>query len=244
MLLWQGPSLIDGSPILLLATVASSNRKTGDMVQTWILRADMPPTEASKAGADSAICGDCPHRWATGGACYVNIGQAPQAVFKAWARGSYDSPKHRDRVAVGLRTLPVRCGAYGDPAAVPAAVWLEILARGCGRWTGYTHRWQDPRVNSDPDYRKFLMASVDSVPESYLADSCGWRYFQVLRPGEEAPPSRAVECLADSVGKTCAECGLCDGAPVREKQPRSVYIHAHGALVGRMKKPAALRVVS
>lgn len=243
MLLWEGASLIDGSPIVLLATAATSNRKTGDMVQTWILRADMEPLAASKSGSDASICGDCPHRWATGGACYVNIGQAPQAVYRAWKRGSYDEPAHLDRVSVALQTLPIRCGAYGDPAAVPADVWLEILARGMGRWTGYTHQWHEYRVWAGR-YKEFLMASVDHVVEARVAQDEGWRYFQVLKPGEQPDDTgRAVECLADSVGKTCAECGLCDGAPAREKQPRSIYIHAHGALVGRMRKPAALRVV-
>ena len=41
-ILYRGPSLLDGSPIVVVATMASSNRKTGltgkkNMVQVWIL---------------------------------------------------------------------------------------------------------------------------------------------------------------------------------------------------------------
>ena len=35
--LHEGPSPFDGQPIVSIATLHSSNRKTGDMVQTWIL---------------------------------------------------------------------------------------------------------------------------------------------------------------------------------------------------------------
>ena len=34
--LHEGPSPFDGQPIVSIATLHSSNRKTGDMVQTWI----------------------------------------------------------------------------------------------------------------------------------------------------------------------------------------------------------------
>jgi hypothetical protein len=82
--IYRGPSLLDGTPIVAVALLGSSNRKTGNMVQTYILRDDMRPTLAVQTGADSAICGNCKHRPFLGGACYVNIGQAPAAVFKAY----------------------------------------------------------------------------------------------------------------------------------------------------------------
>ena len=48
MIIYQGPSLIDGSPIVAIAIAQSGNVKTGNMVQTYIIRADMSPMEASK----------------------------------------------------------------------------------------------------------------------------------------------------------------------------------------------------
>ena len=60
--MYQGPSVLDGQPIVVVATMSTSNIKTGQMIQTWILRDNINPVEASKAGDDSSICGNCPHR--------------------------------------------------------------------------------------------------------------------------------------------------------------------------------------
>ena len=65
VILYEGPSVIDGAPIVAIATglkSPSSNDKTGTMVQVWILRADVAPHEAQKTGADESICGNCPMR--------------------------------------------------------------------------------------------------------------------------------------------------------------------------------------
>lgn len=60
--LYDGPSAFDGEPIIVVATLASENVKTGGMVQTWVLRKDMSPQEAIDTGGDYSICGDCVHR--------------------------------------------------------------------------------------------------------------------------------------------------------------------------------------
>jgi hypothetical protein len=84
-IIYQGPSLLDGAPIVVIANYSKSNRKTGGVVQTYILRADMNPLEASKTGADFSICGDCKHKGtpttdktrktALKRTCYVILGQ-------------------------------------------------------------------------------------------------------------------------------------------------------------------------
>ena len=61
---YRGKSPIDGAPIVAIATLESKNGKTGDMVQTWILREDISPLMAIKTGADRSICGNCVHRGA------------------------------------------------------------------------------------------------------------------------------------------------------------------------------------
>tara|TARA_R100000781_G_scaffold108442_1_gene72981 strand:+ start:120 stop:905 length:786 start_codon:yes stop_codon:yes gene_type:complete len=48
--------------IVSIATFNSSNRKTGDEVQTWIIYKHEPPNIAIDTGKDVAICGDCKHR--------------------------------------------------------------------------------------------------------------------------------------------------------------------------------------
>ena len=69
---WKGLSPIDGAPIVLLITGLSPikseqsiNRKTGPMIQTYILRQDMAPIVAVMSGMDRSICGDCPLRPST-----------------------------------------------------------------------------------------------------------------------------------------------------------------------------------
>ena len=83
LVLHEGPSPIDGEPIVSIATLHSNNRKTGDMVQIWILRQDMAPMEAIKSGGDRSICGGCPHRGTgTKRSCYVNVFRAPAAIWQ------------------------------------------------------------------------------------------------------------------------------------------------------------------
>ena len=55
VILYQGPSLLDGAPIVVILTFSTDNAKTGDMLQTWILRADMPPTVAIQSGDVLAV---------------------------------------------------------------------------------------------------------------------------------------------------------------------------------------------
>ena len=57
-ILYEGPSGIDGAPIVVIATGfanSSANAKTGDMIQTWIIRSDIAPHHAVKSGDDASI---------------------------------------------------------------------------------------------------------------------------------------------------------------------------------------------
>ena len=235
--LWRGPSRIDGSPIVLLATLRSSNRKTGDMVQTWILRADVDPLEALASGADASVCGECPHRGdrrrggTRGRTCYVNVGQAPAGVWDAWRRGRYPRLDVR-RWSDAFAGRAIRLGAYGDPGAVPLRVLRRLAAAG-DRWTGYSHQWR-----RFPGLRGLCMASVDSEAERAEAERRGWRTFRVRLPGE-APAAGEVECpaaLQDDSGEplsSCDRCGLCagslDGRRGSAGRPiPSISIEAHG----------------
>jgi hypothetical protein len=61
-IIYKGPSLLDGKPIVVIATFSKRNTKTGEVVQTYILVDGMNPLDASKTGADFSICGDCAMR--------------------------------------------------------------------------------------------------------------------------------------------------------------------------------------
>ena len=144
-IIYNGPSLLDGKPIVVIATFSNRNKKTGAVVQTYILCRDINPLEASKTGADFTICGNCIMRGevttdpvrkqAKGRKCYVNLGQGVLIVWKAFQRGVYKTGSARD---MG-RGRFVRVGTYGDPAAVPAHVWEELLSE-ADTFTAYSHQ--------------------------------------------------------------------------------------------------------
>lgn len=231
-ILYSGPSLLDGAPIVVIATglaKGSSNTKTGAMIQTWIIRSDIAPHDATKSGADASICGDCPMRGTVtesglkGRACYVKVFQAPLAVWRAYHRGNYEDWRARaDWPELAGRI--VRIGSYGDPAACPVDVW-ERYTEHAKRWTGYTHQWRHAQALAP-----FCMASVDSAAEAKEATRMGWRYFRVAPAGDTNADTLEVLCPAsEEAGRktTCENCGLCMGAT--SKARKSVMIPAHGA---------------
>ena len=123
-LFYRGASPIDGAPLIAIATCQSDNRKTGNLIQTWILREDISPTEARRTGQDRSHCGDCPVR----GPCYVNWGHAPLTIWKTYHRGGYidlrRKPSMMRRIVSGRI---VRMGAAGDPAMIPLQHWARVL---------------------------------------------------------------------------------------------------------------------
>jgi hypothetical protein len=206
IVLYEGPSVLDGSPIVVVATLNSKNAKTGDMVQTWIMRSDLNPVEASKTKQDASVCGGCPHRHSLGGACYVNIGQAPLAVWKAYKRGSYAQITDAG-VGDYLNGRFIRLGSYGDPAAVPALVWEYVTGLASG-WTGYTH--QIGHKKFDSAILRFCMVSADTPKSAQMHNKHGRRTFRVKTP--EAPlMAGEIECPAET-GVKCADCRACSGA--------------------------------
>lgn len=216
---YRGPSMIDGHEIVAIATTGSANRKTGDMIQTWILRTSHSPTEAVRLGHDRSICGECPHRTGAVRTCYVNIGQAPQAVWRAFKARRYPKASLAEFLAQ-RGDQPLRMGSYGDPAAVPIDAWDG--AAGTRRRAGYTHQWRNPIAQP---FKRLVMASCDGPGEAIEAARQGWRTFLVQPVGAPAP-EQGIECLAESHGKTCEQCGLCRGAD-RPNAP-SIWIEAHG----------------
>lgn len=214
-ILYQGPSQIDGQPIVVIATVASKNDKTGNMVQTWILPQNVEPHKAVKSGADISVCGDCPHR---GKACYVTIHQAPLSVYRCWKRGGYEhgQPGMYDG-------MDIRLGSYGDPAAVPIEVWKQY-AGNPRTLTGYTHQWE----KADKVLSDFCMASCDTPEQAVHAQIMGWRTFRVRLEHEAKEKNEAVCPASKEAGHKlqCADCGACCGN--HDGRKGNIVIIAHG----------------
>lgn len=224
---YDGPSELDGAPIIGIAVLHSENEKTGDMVQTYILRADMDPLSAIQTRADVSICGFCPHgpgAELNQRTCYVDVGRSVSSVFSAWIRGSYPAiPPHKGGEILAGR--PVRIGSYGDPAAIPLQYWIELLRHADGH-TGYTHQWRLARFQA---FREIVMASADSVADRDMARAMGWRTFRI-RTDAEPLGAREFSCPAsDEAGHTrqCITCKACNGA-ARGPLQASVAIIVHG----------------
>ena len=125
IILYQGPSLINGQPIVALAQSDSTNSKTGNMIQTFILDATTDPLTASRTGKDASICGSCPHRGtpnnndkgqATNRTCYVTLAHAPLGKYKAYKKGVYGTTTATLKEIESFGSLQgVRLGTYGDP---------------------------------------------------------------------------------------------------------------------------------
>jgi hypothetical protein len=212
-IVYKGPSVLDGAPIVMIATLKTNNRKTGPMVQTWILREDMSPLEAADPNvkADASICGNCPHRWSLGGACYVNLAKAPTSIYRAYKRGSYAPLTDLPNATLHdlLHDRHIRLGAYGDPAAVPARILRSLVTFASGH-TGYTHQMR--HKNFDPEVLQYCMASVDTEKSAEKAWASKARTFRIVKDiSEMKQDGSEIECLSDSHGIRCDICMLCDG---------------------------------
>lgn len=232
--IYQGPSTIDGQPIFATAVWQSNNRKTGDMLQTYIMRTDLDPLLASKLGEDYSVCGDCPHKGtptldpqrkqAEQRICYVQLFQGPLQVYKQFVAGRYplrDSLLARAELGRGQR---IRLGTYGDPAAVPAEVWEQLLKFAKG-WTGYSHQRNTPGAAFKP---WMTMVSADSLQDAQSAWKRGWRTFRIVSDTSQLVKGKEVLCPASAEAGhkvQCAECMLCGGS---QQAARSIAIVAHG----------------
>lgn len=224
----RGLSPIDGQPYVAILTLKSSNRKTGDMAQVWILREDINPVEAVNSGKDVSICGDCPHRsrqvydqkrkeykWVR--SCYVNVGQGPNSVWKTYKRGGYSELNYLQLSEI-LRTRRIRWGSYGDPSVIDPGIVITLNKYAMGH-TGYTHQWRQPWAQ---EFKGIYQASCDGFSDYLEATAHGWKTFTVV--SKKVTPNYAKVCPAtvDNSSAQCITCKLCDGAKM------DIFVHAHG----------------
>lgn len=225
---WQGASELDGKPIALLVTRGyAPNKKTGALIQTYIIRSDRDPVTVLRQGKDKSICGDCIHSSKANGGqgtCYVRVDTGTMQVYRAYKRKRYPAINTIESAWQVSGEL-VRLGTYGDPSAVPQYVW-EAFLRDVAGVTGYTHGWKRPQAQY---LKQYCMASCDTLPDTGLAQRAGWRTFTVLPTEYTDKPAHSFLCPAsEEAGKrlTCAECMACGGLSSPNKA--SVYIPVHG----------------
>lgn len=208
---WAGPSRINRKPINLFMTTRTRNKKTGPMLQTWILDGSDDPITAMQSGTDTSVCGDCPHKGTT---CYVNLGHGPLGIYDKSER--LDLPSLAPHLDLSHKNL--RLGAYGDPCAVAPSVIRKLVSRAKGH-TGYTHGWRKHQWLAE-----YVMASVESPKERKEAKALGFRTFRITHEGQGLEKGE-IWCPSPSI--TCDQCLLCDG---NKHGPgvKDVAIPAHG----------------
>jgi len=238
IILYQGASLINGQPIVALAQSDSTNSKTGNMIQTFILDASVDPLTASRTGKDESICGSCPHRGtpnnndkgqATNRTCYVTLAHAPLGKYKAYKKGVYGTKTATLKEIAEFGSLQgVRLGTYGDPCAIDNEVWQALTSKALYS-TAYTHAAINPMPES-------IMTSTDNLKQSIDAWGRNERTFRVISHVDQLYKRREILCPAsEEMGKraTCASCKLCGGASVNAK---SIAIVAHGTSKRKAKE--------
>ena len=254
---YSGPSLLDGAPILAIATgvrkikgLRTENAKTGDLVQTWIFRADREPQDAIHSGHDSSVCGACPLRPFTAKGtglplCYASCsgGRAGIVnVYRSWQMGNIPliPPGEAAELLFGRS---VRLGSYGDPAAVPLATWDALLWRTVSS-VGYTHQWQNEKT--DPRLSQFVMASVESEAGRGAAKQRGYRTFRLDLAKSGAKLPGEVRCPGSAeAGKklTCEQCRACDGGRTGRRADIVIDPHSSGYSVLTRKPKIAKPVL-
>lgn len=228
LILWQGLSNFDSQPIVVIATGftdPSHNGKTGKMIQTWILRQDIPPHEAFKNGEGRSVCGDCKHAGYNDATCYVKFYQAPLSIWECYKRGNYNLINNNWKV---FNDVSLRAGSAGDPAMAPSDIWIEAITRAKSH-TGYTHQWR--RDYAQP-LKGLLQASCDGIKDYIDATSMGWKTYLVVPKNSIKPANGLVHCAAskEKGQKTnCSLCHLCDG------NSANVMIYAHGNMATKVK---------
>jgi len=220
---------LDGKPIVAIATYSDRNSKTGKVLQTYIIRSDISPLNASKSGEDFSICGDCKFRGtpttdpvrkqAVKRDCYVNLGQGPTIVYKSYMRGVYPAADNvGDRVDLGAGRV-VRIGTYGDPAAVPSWIWDQLI-RHSESHLAYSHQ-----SGFRPD---IAMQSADTEAQAQAHWAHGNRTFRVIADLGELIKGKEILCPASKeAGQRvqCNACKLCGGTSVKASKSIAIVQH-------------------
>ena len=215
-IIYEGESLIDGNPIIAIATGfnGNSNEKIGNnVVQVWIMRSDIRPSEAVSTKQDRSICGSCPLRGET---CYVNTGFAPAQIYDSYQTGNYEYLSDRQLQKMRDYNKLLRLTAYGDMAAIGFKP-VQSLVDAAKSTLGYTHSW-----STNPDFTGRLMASVESVKTTLIARHQGWKTFRVKQAEDPLLPDEILCPNQVNPAIQCQDCRLCDG------DSKNIAINVHG----------------
>jgi hypothetical protein len=202
VIFYKGKSEITGESIVGVATglkIPSRNAKTGDVIQTFILRSDLNPLFAVLQDKDKAICGNCPLKYTNSNLCYVNVSKSVSHVYNCFKRNNYAYTDVLNTVK------SIRLGSYGDPTAIPIKIWQKILKN--KSFVGYTHNWKF----CNPKWRNYLLASIESPKLIAVLNNLGWYTARIIKDKSELTESEIL-CPAQATNNLikCENCLLCN----------------------------------
>ena len=222
---FDGKSVLNEKPILGIVVLQSTNDKTGNMAQLYILDKRSHPQEIISQKLDDSICGYCSHRHSLGGACYVVPGHGVSSVWRSYAAGKYPAVSDQSDIDMLLAGKRLRLGAYGDPAAIPIYALSKLVSAVDGNITGYTHQISNKRVPDE--ITRYCMLSADTAKQGIKFNKAGKRYFRVLKHGDSLLDNEIL-CPNSKTGIQCVHCMLCDGTKPDESKP-DIAVFVHGS---------------
>ena len=255
--LYQGPSAFDGSPIVVIAIMHSGNTKTGDMVQTHIIRSDISPIDAAADGSDYSICGNCKHRGLPSKVRRTRLETIRQIVDKHERKrkllelGELIGRSCYVNLGQGPRIVYNSFKAGNYPRISPVnPVWGGLIFGRMIRIGSYGDPSAVPNAGNfwravirgskghtgythqhanelGEGLRGIVMASVDSPEEFADAQSRGWRTFRVRLSGQSLERGE-MDCLMSEEGGYKAQCADCKLCSGADKQAKSISIPIHG----------------
>lgn len=221
MILWEGKGFNNKKAACICVGIdkPSKNVKTGEMIQAYLLGTDKGPLK--QKGKPHPVCNRCP---LIENGCYVNQGQAVAGIYKKYKRGGYSKIIDFDI----FKGKKIRWGSFGEGLLVGLTL-LKKVNKIVDGWTAYTHNWHYKKYQP---FKKYMMASVESLKDAQKAWDAGWRTFRIVQSVEDKTANEII-CPAtpyykEKTGKTiqCIDCMLCSGT--NSKSPKSVVIVAHG----------------
>lgn len=226
---YEGESKIDGGPIVGIITglkVRPENKKTGNLLQTWIIRQDQSPWDAVMSGNDFSVCGSCQQSRGPGktGKCYVDLGKAPHNIYDCYKKGRYPTFSSNQAMDILKEGRYLRIGAYGNPSAIPFEVWSPIVKL-VKKWTGYEHLWR----LCDQRFKEICVASCETEQDLIDAKNMGWYTFRSRFSNE---PVREDEfmCPASEEANykmTCYECMACGSGGIGKAKSPTIILHGN-----------------
>lgn len=215
-----------GQQVIVQVQYGSTNAKTGDGVQIWILPYEWILIGKSAMNNDEASCLDCPHSKRESRKCYVRKGNAEMglkskvnSLHTAFVNGRLNVLPIEELASNEIANIQgkfVRFGAYGEPVLLGEANVIAIT-NASSSFTGYTHQWRNPSYQWAS---KYLMASVETEPLMNVAHRMGWRTFRVMDKTQSPIKGTEISCPASKeMGSvtTCNKCGLCKGTTSKGK---------------------------